>query len=88
MDGRNTLNINGHNYVTTVTCLGKQFQVLGRRGSMTFDNDSYPILEPLRLEDSSYINEYTPFLPISLCLPIVTTSNFAQRRSISRDYLT
>jgi hypothetical protein len=88
MDSRNTLNIDGHNYVTTVTCLGKQFQVLGRGGSMTFDNDSHLILEPLRLEDSSHINEYTPFLPISLCLPTVTTSDFAQRRPISRDYLT
>jgi hypothetical protein len=58
---------------------------------MTFDNDSvylHPILEPLRLEDSSHITEYTPFLPISLYLPTVTTSNFAQRRSTSRDYLT
>jgi hypothetical protein len=70
MDCRNTLNIYGHNYV------------------MTFDSDSeylHPILEPLRLKDPSHITEYTSFLPVSLCLPTVTTSNFAQRRSSSRD---
>jgi hypothetical protein len=91
MDGGNTLNIDGHNYVTTVICLSKQFQVPGREGSMTFDNDSvylYPILEPLRLEDPSYIIQYTLFLPTSLCLHTVTTSNFAHRRSSSRDYPT
>jgi hypothetical protein len=88
MDGRKTLNIDSHNDVTTITCLGKQFLVLGWGASMTFDKDSvylHLILEPLRLEDSSHIIEHTPYLPISLCLPTVTTSNFDQRRSNSRD---